>query len=388
MTERERSTTRGLYYRMTGNWKKCEEVYGELLGRYPGDVLAHNQRALCLALLRDMRSAVGEMQQALQIVPTHRLFRANLAIYSNYAGDFPTAERESRRVPQPTDLATLALAYAQIGQGQMQDATETYRQLATMSARGASWAAAGLGDLALYEGRFSDAARQFELGAAADLAAKIRERASRKFAALAYAELWRGRKDLAIAAAEKALTHSQTGSVRFLAARVFVQAGAIARARTEAARISLGNFVEPDARADALGPTAEPEAYAKIIEGEIALVNEDARLSIKLLAEANALADTWLGHFALGLAYLKIHSFAAASSEFDRCLKRRGEVVSLFFDEEPTHGFLPAVFYYQGLALAGLSSGDSADAFRSYIDLRGTSIEDPLLADARKRVGH
>ena len=31
-----------------------------------------------------------------------------------------------------------------------------------------------------------------------------------------------------------------------------------------------------------------------------------------------------------------------ADSEFDRCLTRRGEALSLFLDEEPTFAFLPA----------------------------------------------
>jgi tetratricopeptide (TPR) repeat protein len=256
-----------------------------------------------------------------------------------------------------------------------------------MSPRGASWATASLGDVALYEGRFSDAVRQLEQGAAADLAAANRPRAARKYAALAYAQLWRGRKDLAIAAAEQALKYGETGAVRLLAARVFVQSGAIARARTEAARISLGRFFETRPGEDGGGPAAEPEAYAKIVEGEIALANDDPRLAIQILTDANKLADTWLGHFALGLAYLKVPAFREADAEFEQCLKRRGEVVALFFDEEPTQGFLPAVFYYQGLAREGLGRADSAEAFRAYIELRGQSKEDPLLVDARKRAG-
>ena len=45
-----------------------------------------------------------------------------------------------------------------------------------------------------------------------------------------------------------------------------------------------------------------PKLYAKIIEAEIALAQDDPRQAIKLLTEANTLADTWLGHFDLGLA--------------------------------------------------------------------------------------
>ena len=385
MTERERFSVRGLYYLATGDYQQCAKEYGEMLARYPADVRAYNNRALCLSLIRDMRNAIDALRQGLQIQPRRRVLRYNLAFFASYAGDFLTAESEARALEAPV-FSLLALAFAQLGQGLPRAAADTYTQLATMSPDGATWAAAGLGDLALYEGRFSEAARQFEQGAVDDLAANNSSRASRKFAALAYAQLWRGRKDLAIAAADKALTISQTGAVRFLAARVFVQAGASARARTEAARISLGTFIEPASSGAAGGPATEPEAYAKIVEGEIALANDDPRQAIKLLTEANALADTWLGHFALGLAYLKVPAFAQADAEFDQCLNRRGEAVSLFFDEQPTYGFLPPVFYYQGIAREGLNRADSVESFAEYMNLRRKSTEDPLMLEVRRRV--
>ena len=387
MTERERLSTRGFYYLLTTDYQQCAKVYGEMTARYPADAVAHNQRALCLSWSRDLPGAVDEMKQAVALLPNRALYRDNLALYANYAGDFQTAEREAEAV-QPDPFAMLALAFAQWGQGELQAATETYQKLAKISregAEGASWAASGLAELALYEGRFSEAARLYEQGAAADLGSKNQRKAARKFVALAYAQLWRGQKDLAIAAAQKALVHEQTGAIRFLAARAFVQAGAVASARTEAARISLGRFVDEGPSGAAGGPAAEPEAYAKIIEAEIALAQDDPRQAIKLLTEANTLADTWLGHFDLGLAYLKVPAFAQADSEFELCLKRRGEAMSLFFDEEPTYGFFPPVFYYQGIAREGLNRSESADSFRAYMELRGKSTEDPLLLDARRR---
>ena len=80
---------------------------------------------------------------------------------------------------------------AQLGQGQRREAIATYETLGTVSAFGASLAAAGLADVAVVEGRFSDAARILEQGAAADLAAKSQTAAARKFASSAHAELSR-----------------------------------------------------------------------------------------------------------------------------------------------------------------------------------------------------
>src|SRR5262249_23548452 len=156
---------------------------------------------LCLSKLRNIRDAIEEQRQAVQILPKRVMYRANLATFWNYAGDFQAAEKEFSAIQDPNDMATLALAFAQPGQGRTPEAIETYKKLGTMSARGTSWAASGSGDLALYEGRFSDAARIFEQGAASDLAAKNKEKAARKLTSMAYAHLAKGQKALATAAA-------------------------------------------------------------------------------------------------------------------------------------------------------------------------------------------
>jgi tetratricopeptide (TPR) repeat protein len=253
-------------------------------------------------------------------------------------------------------------------------AGETYQKLAAIDEQGASYTASGLGDLAIYEGRFADAERILERGATADLAAKNPDRAAAKFAALAYARVLRGAKGPALAAAEKALANSQAVRIRFLAARVFVETGATARAHTLS--VGLGGELQ-----------AEPQAYAKIVEGETTLKGGNPREAIKTLGEANALFDTWLGHFALGRAYLEAGAFTQADSEFDRCLKRRGEAVSLFLDEEPTYGYFPPAYYYQGRVRQALNSARFAESYRTYLTIRGQSKEDLLLPDVRRRVG-
>jgi hypothetical protein len=47
----------------------------------------------------------------------------------------------------------------------------------------------------------------------------------------------------------------------------------------------------------------------------------------------------------LGLAYLEDGKFAQADSEFDQCIKRRGEALSLFSDTQPAFGYFPHVYY-------------------------------------------
>jgi serine/threonine protein kinase/tetratricopeptide (TPR) repeat protein len=374
MTERERLRTRGLSFKWSGDYQACVKEFGDLITKYSADAMARNNLAGCLSILRELPKAVEEMRQAVKILPKRNLFRENLALYAAYSSDAQTAEREARAIENPGLFGMLPLAFAQLLQGQVPQATETYQKLAAIDDQGASYTASGLGDLALYEGRFANAERILEQGAAADLAAKSPDRAAAKFAALGYVRVLRGAKEPAIAAAEEALANSQAVKIRFLAARVFVAAGAAARAGTLSA--GLGDELQP-----------EPQAYALIIDGLTALQNGNPRRAIKDLTEANALFDTWLGHFDLGRAYLEAGAFTQADAEFDRCIKRRGETLALFLDEEPTFGYFPTAYYFQGRAREGLKTAGFAESYRAYLTIRGQSKEDALVPEARRRAG-
>ena len=132
---------------------------------------------------------------------------------------------------------------------------------------------------------------------------------------------------------------------------------------------------------------AEPQAYGKIIEGKLALKQGDSRLAITNITDANNLLDTWIGRFELGRAYLESGQFIEADSEFDRCLKRRGEAIELFMDNGVTYSYLPYVYYYQGRVRQGLKTPAFADSYRTYLSIRGQSTEDPLVAEVRKSLG-
>jgi len=131
----------------------------------------------------------------------------------------------------------------------------------------------------------------------------------------------------------------------------------------------------------------EPQAFAKIIEGDLLLKRGDAPSAVKTLTDANNLLDTWLGHYELGRAYLDAGLFVEADSEFDRCATRRGEALELFMDNVPTFGYFPPVYYLQGRAQEGLKSPGFADSYRAYLSIRGPSTEDPLVAEVRKSLG-
>ena len=373
MTQHERYTTRAGFYLMTGDYPQCVKEFGDLIASYPADVAAHNNLALCWVNLRNFPKALDEMRRVVEILPKRALYRVNLALYSNYATAFQEGEQEARTIQEPDVKALLALAFAQLGQGQLDRGQGHLPEARDDDALGASIAASGLGDLARLEGRFSDAARIIGQGAARDLASKMPTAGAAKLAALAHVDLLRGRKREAIAAIERALASSNGVRIQFLAGQVYVEAGEAAKARPLI-----------DALASEL--RAEPQAYAKIIEGELALKNGDPRQAIKVLTEANTLTRHLDGSLRSREGLSGGGWPAQADSEFDRCIKRRGEAMQLLLDDEPTYAYLAPVYHYQGRVREGLKTEGFAESYRAYLVLRGQSKEDPLVPEVRRHV--
>ncbi len=376
MTDHERYRVRGLYYMGTSNWQKCVEEYGELIQRYPADNIAYGNLGSCYGQLRNFPKALEALQRAVELVPQGAQQRFALSFNSAYAGDFQAGEREARKVVQmmPSHDAYLALVETQLGLGQLTQAAETYHTLEKLSAMGSSTAASGLADLAVYEGRFSEAARILESGAAADLKAKRSENAANKYAALSRVQLLLGHRPAALAAADKALANSQTMQVKFLAGQTFVEAGEPAKGEKLAASL-------------AAEAQAEPQAYSKIIEADDALTKGDARKAIQSLTEANNLLDTWIGRFELGRAYLQARLFVESDAELEKCLKRRGEALEVLMNNVPSYGYFPPVYFYQGRAREGMNSAGFRDSYRTYLSIRENAGEDPLLPEIRRRLG-
>jgi tetratricopeptide (TPR) repeat protein len=377
MTERERYRNRGLYYLTTGEWQKCVQEYSQLVTHYPADRVGQNNLASCYVQLRNAPKALEAAQHAVQIVPKGVGQRLNLAFISAFAGDFAASEKDAHAALEISPSAAqgyLVLAEAQLGQGQIEKAAEAYHQLEKFGPLGASTATAGLADLAAYQGKYEEAARILAQGATADVAAKMPDNAARKFAALANMDEVQGHQAAALSDVGNALANSQSIQIRFLAASVYVDAGDLAKAQ----KLATGLSAEL---------SSEPQAYGKIIQGMIALKRKDINEAIKQITAANNLLDTWIGRFELGRAYLDAGAFTEADSEFDQCVKRRGEAIELFMDNVPTYSYFPSVYYYQGRVREGMKSEGFADFYKTYLSIRGKSTEDPLVPEIRRRIG-
>ncbi len=370
MTERERYRTRALSYGLTGDYKACATEYRDLVARYPGDTSFHSNLAMCSAYLRDWPTAIAEFRHVVEIVPQRVTYRRNLALYLPYASEFTAAEELARGLGE---VGLEALAFAQYGQLRLAEARETIGQIPAADVRRSSAATALLADIESFEGRFSVAASILREGISKDMESGNSGNAARKWAQLGQIDLWRGEQNEAIAAVDEALATDQSVEIRFLAARVLAAAGQDAKARMFAETLA-SEF------------PAEPRAYAKIITGLLEL-RDNPREAVTHFTEANELFDTWIGHFDLGRAYLDAGGALQAQVEFDRCIDRRGEALSLFLDDVPTYSYFPEVYYYQGRAREEMNSATYAESYRRYLEIRGNSGEDPFAAAVRERAG-
>ena len=196
-------------------------------------------------------------------------------------------------------------AMAQLATGRPPDAEATWERLQGVSAAGADFAAHGRADLAVYEGRLSDAAAHPRGGDCQAARGALGE-------------------------------HHRTADPTLAKIRALQGRGRRAQARgagarnTKASRASCCSPAASDYPASrsvrAGRPTRqEGRQGLKCTEGSRGRSGDeasDARAAVASFEAAQKLADSWLGRYGLGRAYLEAGVFVEAQTQFDTCLTR------------------------------------------------------------------
>ncbi|MGD8536386.1 MAG: hypothetical protein PVF66_11105, partial [Candidatus Aminicenantes bacterium] len=315
-------------------------------------------------------------RRAVELNPNESLPRYNLVWYLMGAGDLEAADKEARALidldPEYWDVY-VCKALIELANGFPAQAAETYKELGKQNDYGAAFASSGLADLALYEGRVSEAKTILEKGIPVDLKNGHDFIAVDKYITLAQLHLLQGKKELAAQAADRALATSQREDIMYAAAEIYLQVGQEDKARDLATELS--EKIEPGYR-----------AYAKLIDGQFKITRGEVTEAIDLYLEAQGILDTWLSHFLLGKAYLEAEAYSGAYSEFDTCLKRRGEVFSVLFSDLPTYRYLPPLYYYLGRAQEGLNSSEAVNSYQTFLSIKEKAEGDWMVEDARHRL--
>ncbi|HSD74525.1 MAG TPA: tetratricopeptide repeat protein [Steroidobacteraceae bacterium] len=334
MTERERYRTLGLYYSVVSlNYEKAIDNYSQLVRLYPADGAGHNNLAISYFMTLNFPAALAEGKRLLEMYPEDIQFRANYALYAMYASDLKAAVEESGKVLKADPayyLAYLPVAMQAMTIPDSIAARRVYERAATQGDSGASLAAIGLADVALYEGKAADAENILPGAIAKDQADSNEQGVASKRAALAKAYILQGKRSQALDVLRELTAKAATNAEWVPAALLYAELGEVAETKRIADR--LRGDLQPQSR-----------AYAKVLDGLLALRAKRAVEAVDALKTALGFADLWLVRYMLGEAYLAAGYPAEAKSEFEACVKRRGEVMALFLDDTPTYRYYAPV---------------------------------------------
>ena len=155
--------------------------------------------------------------------------------------------------------------------------------------------------------------------------------------------------------------------------------------------IAAGATEEPRALAAALADDLQEElrAYARLLEGEIALRERRYVAASDALRTGLDLADLWWSRLALGIAYVEAGHPAEALGELEQCRKRRGEATAIMLDDVPSIRYLAPLPYWLARAQEAVGQAASARAnYSEFLRIRSadTAAADPLVQDAQRRL--
>ena len=373
MTPRERYRTLGLYYMaVTGNYEAAINNYKALVEAYPADNAAHNNLAIAYFATLDFASATHHGSEALKIYPNSVVMQSNYALYAMYAGEWEKAQAEAEKtlvLDSARFVAWLPIAMAKAAAGDIKGAASAYDSMRAAAEPAASLANLGKADLEILGGNFETAVSTLKAGVELDKASGNSRALGTKQVVLAdaYAEL--GLRDEARTALEAAVATG--GSARLIpAALVYIR---------------LGDYDAALAIAETLGGRLQSQsrAYGRMIEGLVALAQDDTVDAVDKLNAAAEFSDMWLVRFHLGQAYVQAGFPAEAIGEFEACTQRLGEATALFLDDQPTWRYTGTLPYWIGRAEESLGMTHSAkERYRTFVAGRPKG---ELADDARSR---
>jgi len=376
MTEREKYRTRCIWYGLTKDYQKIIEESNALLEKFPADSAAHGNLSHAYFMVREMSKALEHAEIMADLFPENVNARYNLSCIALGAGDFESANREANKTLEldpNDDGAYIILALSELGLEQSALASKAYEQLRTLSSYASSLGTMGIADIALYEGRLESAKEILKQGIDADLENNAPGLAAEKMVMLAHTYLILGENDLAHQLADQAYAERKQVDVMVPVSLIYLELGRMDKA------VSIASELNKQLE-------SEPRAYAKLIEGEITKKQGDIPKAIELFNESQKLFNTWLVHLSLGKAYLDAEAFTKAHSEFETCLRRRGEAASVYFNDHPSFYYFPQVHYYLGRTLEGIGSPGAADSYQKFLQIKLKGKGNWMIEDARRRL--
>ncbi|HEX8791325.1 MAG TPA: protein kinase [Polyangiaceae bacterium] len=369
MGERDRLGFLGDYYGTVGDYPRAIDAYEKLRARWPQDLSSAINLAVTYQQFGDDKRALEAGRSAAQAFPRNPLARGNMVSFLLRTDAFDEALREGQRVmadlPTAPEVVPGYMAIAQLLLGRPKEAVDVLSGLTQKDPR---LAAAGLADVALYEGRLHDATAILEAETKATRAEHDEVNENGAWMALAGARLRLGDTAGALAAAAQA-ARSDEARLQALAASVFIEAHHPERAAAITTRLS--GSLSPDDR-----------AMGQRLAGEALRARGKAREAVTALQESLSTRDAWLTHFALGRAYMDLGAMQEAYTELQTCVQHRGDAADYWM---PSAHLVPPAVYWLARAEEAIGNPEAANTYAQYLAMVAPAQDDPLAADAARR---
>jgi eukaryotic-like serine/threonine-protein kinase len=311
VAHRTRLSMRGDRASMVGDYGTAVPAFEELTATWPEDETAAIDLTETLVLARQPARALELGLRLAGSHPTDLTAQHNASVYMLLAGDARGAAIQAKKVltefPHVSASTSIMLGTATALLGESAEARAAYQSVEPERPALASYA---LADLALYEGRLQDATVAAERCAELERSGHGEGQAGHVWGLLAEVDLLRGRKALAIAAADKASASTEPWA-HYAAGVTFAGAG-------EDNKLAL-----LASSTHTFGPDAA--LVAKLLGALVLRSQHKLAGSVTALEEARTLADSWVVHLELARSYLALGDRSAARKELDACVARRGE---------------------------------------------------------------
>lgn len=376
MSRRERYRTLGTYYlSIVGDYQKGVENFSALVKEFPADAAGYSDLAASYFSTLSFRKARDAAREALNIYPSNKVMLAKYAFYAMYSGDFVTAEKQARdllKIDASYDMAWLPIAMSAAAGGDIAGANSYYDGMSETSSRSAALARLGRADLAQFTGNFAAAAELIGSDTKWQPAKVGEDVVAASYLVLARSQQRDGNIDGARVSLAASLATAAGTSTQVAAALLSIDTGDLTAASSHGEQ--LGRKLQSKAR-----------AYGKLIEGAVALAEQNNVAAINAIRAGTEYADLWLLRFYLGRAYFQGGFFAEAMDEFMLCEERRGEATAVFLDDLPTWRYMATLPYWLGRSQQGLGMTDAAaTSYQRFLSAH--DADDSLAQDARYRV--
>ncbi len=374
MTERERLRTLGIYYGNTFNYEKATEHFTNLTEKFPADAPARNNLAMMHFFNLKFDKAAEVEKGLLDIYPDKLLYITNYMLFRMYAGEFEEASRQADEVLESNPdfhKAYLPIAIYEMVEGDYDKAITAYEQMATVSARGSLLSETGQADLASARGDYKTAIKI--LGQRIATEATSSGPSTKDLLNLAIAQQKSGDSKGSLDTLERVDESNDRAEDVFLTGELLLALGETERAQQKADQLR-GQLHKI------------PRAYAEMLLAKIELSAGNHVSAIDHINQSTELANLWLGRLIRGQIYLAAGHYPEAVDDFEECLARQGESVSMFLDDVPTFTRLVEVRYWLAKAEQGLGMlNPSARHYQQYLAARDLA-SDATVLDAQQRL--